>query len=107
MQLSSCRGTLQLLPIQQLLLQLLNRLKQPNSEGAGPCNPICCPTFLPWNQAVALGERSQDTIVLTGFTSLPALQADADVNVACSPLCLPSQSWQKPQPPCGCGHHSR
>jgi len=56
MQLSRRLGTLQLLPIQQLLLQLLNRLKRPNSEGAGPCNPACCPTLLPWSQAAALGE---------------------------------------------------
>lgn len=56
MQLSRRLGTLQLLSIQHLLLQLLDRLKQPNSETAGPCKPIHHPTFLPWSQAVALGE---------------------------------------------------
>lgn len=46
MQLSRCLGTLQLLPIQHLLLQLLNGLKKPSSEELD-LQSHCCTTFLP------------------------------------------------------------
>lgn len=56
MQLSRCLGTLQLLPIQHLLLQLLDGLKQPGSE---ELEPGCCTTFLPWSWAAAPAKRRQ------------------------------------------------
>lgn len=58
MQLSRCLGTLQLLPIQHLLLQLLDGLKQHSSEELDP-QPCCCTTLLPWSWAAALAKHRQ------------------------------------------------
>lgn len=58
MQLSRGLGTLQLLPIQHLLLQLLNGLKKPSSEELD-LQSHRCTTFLPWSWAAALAKHKQ------------------------------------------------